>query len=290
VCHEVSKFNTCLLIKSLLVYNLLDKFSELVVGFANCHSFAQTHCQDTMVTFSLRVLSKVLLDKDHIDISKATERAKLAYDIVQHLCVTLGNGDGDGKEVVTGSEVSEETKTKALSTFLTALDDEVNTLHSTQELLARQKSLNTVYQKFFSYHTSTTERKKAIGYRNSIAKANIDYTTLQTLWTDNRDSFKEIVKEKLPELSDEDKEDIIVTIIKHFENPEPDSPPPKGGRRYGGRFRRHSSSNKDTRKSTSDKENDPSSVSSISDANGHTTVEEKPQNEISITHENGDNK
>lgn len=62
-------------------YNLIDKFSKLVKGFANCHSFAQTHCQDTMVTFSLRVLSKVLLDKDEIDTSKATERAKLAYDV-----------------------------------------------------------------------------------------------------------------------------------------------------------------------------------------------------------------
>lgn len=62
-------------------YNLFDKFSEVVKGFANCHSFAQTHCKDTMVTFSLRVLSKVLLDKDHIDTSKATERAKLAYDV-----------------------------------------------------------------------------------------------------------------------------------------------------------------------------------------------------------------
>jgi len=59
----------------------MDKFSESVKGFANCHSFAQTHCQDTMVVFSLRVLSKVLLDKDHIETSKATERAKLAYEV-----------------------------------------------------------------------------------------------------------------------------------------------------------------------------------------------------------------
>lgn len=100
---------------------------------------------------------------------------------MQHLCVTLECGNGDEK-VVTGSEVSEETKIKALSTFLTVLDNEVKTLYSTQELLARQKSLNTVYQRSLSYQTSSTDRKKAIGYRNSIAKANIDYTTLQTLW------------------------------------------------------------------------------------------------------------
>lgn len=95
----------------------------------------------------------------------------------------MESGNGDGKEVVTGSEVSEETKAKALSAFITGLDYEVQTLHSTQELLARQKSLNTVYHKSLSYQTSTLDRKKAISYRNSIAKANIDYITLQTLWT-----------------------------------------------------------------------------------------------------------
>lgn len=95
----------------------------------------------------------------------------------------MESGNGDGKEVVTGSEVSEETKAKALSSFLTAIDYEEKTLHSTQDLLARQKSLNTVYQRSLSYQSSSSDRKKAIGYRNSIAKANIDYTTLQTLWT-----------------------------------------------------------------------------------------------------------
>lgn len=95
----------------------------------------------------------------------------------------MESGNENGKEVVTGSEVSEETKAKALSTFLTTLDYEEKNLHSTQELLARQKSLNTVYQSSLSYQSTSSDRKKAIGYRNSIAKANIDYTDLQTLWT-----------------------------------------------------------------------------------------------------------
>jgi len=95
----------------------------------------------------------------------------------------LESGIDDGKEVVTGSEVSEETKANALSTFLTAVDYEVKILYSTQELLARQKSLNTVYQNSLSYQSSSSDRKKAIGYRNSIAKANIDYIILKALWT-----------------------------------------------------------------------------------------------------------
>lgn len=105
------------------------------------------------------------------------------------MCVTLDNGNGDVKEVVTGSEVSEETKAKALSSFLTTLDYEEKTLHSTQDLLARQKSLNTVYQKSLSYQTSSSDRKIAISHRNSIAKANIDYITLKTLWDVSSNSY-----------------------------------------------------------------------------------------------------
>ncbi|XP_050422923.1 maternal protein exuperantia [Adelges cooleyi] len=288
VCHEVAQFNTSLLIKSLLAYNLMERFSQLVKGFANCHSFAQTHCQDTMVMFSLRVLSKVLLDKDHIETYKASERAKIGYEIVQHLCVGLENSNGSSKEVVTGGEVSEETKVKALSTFLTAIDFEENHLHSTQELLARQKSLNTVYQRSLSYQTSSSDRKKAIAHRNTIAKANIDYTLLKTLWTENQDGFKEAIKEKLSELPEEEREDIAVSIIKHFENPEPITPPK--ARRFG-KYRRRSSSNKGNRKSSSDKENENGSRSPTPTkvSNGIKKEVEEPQSGITKNVENGDN-
>lgn len=106
---------------------------------------------------------------------------------------------------------------------------------------------------------------------------------------ENKDGFKDAVKAKLPELSDEEKEDIVSTIIMHFENPEPVSPPPKGGRKYGGRFRRRSSSYKDNRKSIS--ENDAGSLSpnSTDHANGHNLEVEKPQNEIIKSQENGEN-
>lgn len=93
---------------------------------------------------------------------------------------------------------------------------------------------------------------------------------------ENKDGFKEAIKEKLPELLDEEKEDIVISIIKHFENPEPViSSPPKGGRRYGGKFRRYSSSYKDNRKSLSDKENDHHSRSPTpSDHNNGLKTEE----------------
>lgn len=93
----------------------------------------------------------------------------------------------------------------------------------------------------------------------------------------------------MPELSDEDKENIVSTIIMHFENPEPVSPPPKGGRKYGGRFRRRSSSNKDNRKSLSEHDAGILSPNSTDNANGHNIDAEKPQNEIIKSQENGEN-
>lgn len=129
------------------------------------------------------------------------------------------------------------------------------------------------------------------------------FTFLKTSWAlklyfllwfqDNKDGFKEAIKEKLPELSDEEKENVVTSIINHFENPAPvPSPPPKGNRKYGGRFRRRSSSSKDNRKSLSDKETEhcPQSPTPIEHAmNGLKVKEENLQVEITQSHENGDN-
>lgn len=90
-------------------------------------------------------------------------------------------------------------------------------------------------------------------------------------------------------MSDEEKEEIVLSIIKHFENPEPLTPPKQGGKgKFGGKY---NSSFKDNRKSSSDKENDCGSPTPkhIDQANGHKNEEDQPQNEITQSHENGDN-
>lgn len=62
-------------------YNLFERFSDIVKGFVDCHTFAKKKCEQTMVSFSIRTLSKVLLDKDNVEIHKASDRARLAYDV-----------------------------------------------------------------------------------------------------------------------------------------------------------------------------------------------------------------
>lgn len=96
----------------------------------------------------------------------------------------------------------------------------------------------------------------------------------------------------MPELSDEEKEDIVISIIRHFENPEPVSPPYRSGRKYGSKYKKRSSSYKGIRKgSSSDKENDnrSRSLTPVDHASGQKTGEENAQSEITKSHENGVN-
>lgn len=92
----------------------------------------------------------------------------------------------------------------------------------------------------------------------------------------------------MSELSDEEKENIAISIINHFENPEPIIPSPsKGGRKYNGRFKRFSSKDKENRKSLSDKENDPDSLSPTS--TDYKTEDAQSQSVVTKSHENGNN-
>lgn len=91
-------------------------------------------------------------------------------------------------------------------------------------------------------------------------------------------------------MSEEEREDIVARLFKHFENPEPISPP-KGGRKYGGKFRKYSSSSKGNRKSLSDNENNDHTRSPTQTdlSNGLITEAENMPNDVTVMQENGNN-
>ena len=66
VHHEPRKVNPSMLIESLKKYNLLDRFKETVKGFANGFDIAKAKCQNSPKGFSLRILSRALLDQVRI--------------------------------------------------------------------------------------------------------------------------------------------------------------------------------------------------------------------------------
>lgn len=102
VYHELRNMAPARLLEALRRYNLLDRFTAVVKGFANSYSLTESKCAQIVKSFSLRVLSRVLLDKEE-NLDNAADRARLCYQIVQHLGQGErqdldGEGSGDGME------------------------------------------------------------------------------------------------------------------------------------------------------------------------------------------------
>ena len=80
ISHEPRKVAAPLLLEALRKYNLLERFSAVVKGFANGYAIAEVKCAKTVRSFSLRTLSRVLLDKEE-ELDNAADRARLTYQV-----------------------------------------------------------------------------------------------------------------------------------------------------------------------------------------------------------------
>jgi maternal-effect protein exuperantia len=80
VSHEPRKVAAPLLLEALHKYNLLERFSAIVKGFANGYKVAEVKCAKTVCSFSLRTLSRVLLNHEE-DLDNAADRARLAFQV-----------------------------------------------------------------------------------------------------------------------------------------------------------------------------------------------------------------
>lgn len=90
IYHEPIKFIPYMLLEAFKRYDLLDRFLNVVVAFVDGHEMSVTKCATTVKYNSLRHLAKLLLNSDDDDDVKNFEgnagvRARLAYEIVQHL-------------------------------------------------------------------------------------------------------------------------------------------------------------------------------------------------------------
>lgn len=105
VYHEFRKASPGMLLEALRRRNMLEQFNNLVKGFANSFNIAQAKCANTTKSFSLRVMSKVLLNKEDEVYSSAVDRARASYQIAEHLAQSErqeleGKGDGDNTDMM----------------------------------------------------------------------------------------------------------------------------------------------------------------------------------------------
>lgn len=103
IYHEIRKASPGMLLEVLRRYNLVERFQKVVKGFANGFDIAQAKCAKTTKTFSLRVMSKVLLNREDDDFSNAVDRARVSYQIAAHLAQGERQ-DLDEKKASTGME------------------------------------------------------------------------------------------------------------------------------------------------------------------------------------------
>lgn len=105
IYHEIRKASPGMLLEALRRYQLIERFSKVVKGFANGFNIAQTKCANTTKSFSLRVMSRVLLNREDENFSSAVERARASFEISAHLAqgerVEL---DGKPCDAITGTE------------------------------------------------------------------------------------------------------------------------------------------------------------------------------------------
>lgn len=102
--HEIHKSMPGMLLEALRRYSLVERFTKVVKGFANVYNILQAKCVNSTKSFSLHVVSKVLLNKDE-DLSSAITRAQVCYEITVHLGQSerddldaKGSGDCKGNE------------------------------------------------------------------------------------------------------------------------------------------------------------------------------------------------
>ncbi|XP_012273305.1 maternal protein exuperantia [Orussus abietinus] len=214
VYHEPRKVIPAMLCESLKKYNLLDKFNQIVKGFANGFNIAEAKCTGTVNTFSLRTLSRVLLDKDE-QLCNAVDRARLALQIVQHL--------SDGEEVTKGIEASGRGDSDAtakgtielIREFVQPTHVEIEELAELKLVLQRQNGLQPIFGPLLRVRR---DRQYASPLRRLLAEAGIDYKLLQEAWTNQKkEGLEKLIIEKVIAATPKDVQDLLDLLECHFD-------------------------------------------------------------------------
>jgi len=181
--------------------------------------------------------------EDHFE-GNASTRAKLAYDIAEHLSM-------EDQRDLEGEQRTEKMNSyiwrKAYST-----DIELTELKEQEENLVRQNSLRSVFLQYF--RSTLYHRVKAVNYRRLLAEHKHDNDSLNDLWTNGkREAVVEAVN-KIESLKDEEREELIEIIDSHYD-PEKKSVKPVVKRSNSRRRRRNTPQRRGHYNNNNNKEN-----------------------------------
>nr|CAD7412360.1 unnamed protein product [Timema poppensis] len=222
VSHEPRKCAPALLLESLRRYNLVDRFMSVVKGFVNSYTIAELKCAKTVKSFSLRTLSKVLLDKEG-DLDNAMERARLAYQVTYHLC-----GGDEKPETAQGAGDAREASTSFLETicgFVWSIKSEEEELEQLKAILKKQNSLRPIFWPLLRF--SRKERQRASGLRRLLVDAGVEYESLTVHYAaDGKQGISKLLETVKGEPKDiEELQDILLGHFDPEHKPKPEAKP-----------------------------------------------------------------
>ncbi|XP_076679899.1 maternal protein exuperantia [Andrena cerasifolii] len=214
VYHEPRKVIPAMLIESLKKYNLLERFKEIVKGFANGFNVAEAKYVNTVRIFSLRTLSRTLFNQEK-ELDNAKDRACLALQIVQH----LSSLEGTAESTADGSGDSDSAMKKSVEfirEFVQPVEVEEQEYAELKRVWERQKSLKPIFGALF--RVNRRERQHASPLRRLLAESGIEYSQLKEAWSDGqKEGLDKLLKEKLTTADEKKMEDLMVVLEGHFD-------------------------------------------------------------------------
>ncbi|GJQ66342.1 exu [Trypoxylus dichotomus] len=211
-----------MLLESFRRHGLSERFAKVVKGFANCYDISQDKCANTTKSYTLRTMSKVLLNKEE-DISSAATRAQTCYEIVVH----LGQGeiqdlDSKGSGDCKGNEVH---LINLVRPYTNPVSEEEQEIAQFKVLLERQNTFKPVFGALL--RATPLERQHASHLRRILAENNIDYDKLKNAFeTGAKEGLEKVLTAEISNAKEEDLIELL-EILDCFFDPEKKPVQPK---------------------------------------------------------------
>ncbi|XP_044263941.1 maternal protein exuperantia [Tribolium madens] len=220
IYHEIRKASPGMLLEVLRRYSLLDRFSKIVKGFANGFNIAQAKCAKTTKSFSLRVMSKVLLNREDEDFSSAVDRARASYEIAAHLAQGERQDLDEKKPTGTEPEII-----NFVCPFVNPISAEEEEIAQFKVLLERQNTFRPVFGALL--RASRPERQHATHLRRLLAENNINYDKLKQAYENGaKDGLDKVLKSEVANAKETELNELL-DILDCFFDPEKKAVQPK---------------------------------------------------------------
>lgn len=213
IYHEERKFVPYMILEAMKKYSMLDRFLETVKSFANGYALAKEKCASSVKYFSLRQLSKVLLNNDESQKEKeqfegsASVRARLAFEIAHHLAKSEQQDLDPERDV--------ENLLNVVYEYSSPISQELDELQIQNKNLERQNSFRPVFLQYFK--TTLYHRVKAVKFRIILAENGHDLESLKAIWTEKRKEGLAEVIQAIQDLKPDEKNELIELLDCHFD-------------------------------------------------------------------------